>query len=260
MEQGDGKKQIDPRTTTLVLDENEEQTTILVEFHNLTLGLNDTYTKLRNSVHDKVFYLKGYRVPIKVEGYHPVGLDTFSISAQKGHYGERLGAISYRIVAPSQKKGVLFQVKTAIVNGVSDRTWKSKTISRTFTVVPPPLVVEDTIVPTMVPVEKPVVAVQRSRRQTRSTPVPISRPIDTIAPEVAIEEKLWSKVQEQLLKNNKEAVIQHCRIYRMNCNNGIFTACTYAEDALFYLIAMQEDILPTNPLLLAYRQQYPQAR
>ena len=76
LEQGDGKKQIDPRTTTLVLDENEEQTTILVEFHNLTLGLNDTYTKLRNSVHDKVFYLKGYRVPIKVEGYHPVGLDT----------------------------------------------------------------------------------------------------------------------------------------------------------------------------------------
>jgi len=259
IEQGDRKKEIDPRTSTIVLGEYKGDINLVVEFTNLTLGLNDTYTKVRNSEHDKVFFLKGYRVPIDTEAYHSLGIDTVSISAQKGHYGEQIGAIRYRIVAPDKKRNVPFQINTLIVNGVSDRTWKSKTISKAYTLVPKPIVVKDTIKPIVTPTENPVTTVRSSREQERFySRTDTSK--DTIAPEVAIEEKLWEKLQEQLLKNNKEAVIEHAKIYRMNCSNGIFTSCTHAEDALYYILAMQENILPTNPLLLAYRQEYPQGK
>ncbi|MGB5437554.1 MAG: hypothetical protein WBM98_16795, partial [Maribacter sp.] len=82
---------------------------------------------------------------------------------------------------------------------------------------------------------------------------------DSLNKPETIETKLWAKIEQDLISDNKKSLLQLCQIYKMNCDQHIFTECEYSEDVLFFMASLVSD--DEKPILIMeYKDQYPSGK
>jgi hypothetical protein len=106
-----------------------------VQFTNLQVGLTDSFDKVRNSDHPKVFYLHASSLQLEnnvlsIEGNGVV------IGAPSGHYGGGSNVLVYTINPIASERDVALRVKAEIVDGVYDQQWNVFTVTKKFTILP----------------------------------------------------------------------------------------------------------------------------
>ncbi len=237
------------------LNEYRGNVRFVAEVSNLRLGLNSSYDGVKNSDHPKVFYLEMIRLqPSHKESVAAMAADTVQISAEGGHFGKNSNRILFGIKTVSAKKQINFRFKLRMRDGIYDRDWDGPIISKKLTVLPKIPEIKDTVATvteTKVSDQRPVYYDRNYERREQEE--------DTLNQPETIEDKLWAKIEEDLISDNKKSLLQRCQIYKMNCDQHIFSECEYSEDVLFFIASLVED--SEKPMLIKeYKKQYPSGK
>lgn len=240
---------------TIDLNEYRGMLRFVAEISDLRLGLNGSYDGVKNSDHPKVFYLEVIRLqPTNKDWVSPIAADTVKISAQGGHFGKNENRIQFGIKSVDTKNQILFRFKLRIRDGIYDRDWDGPIISKKLIFLPKIPEIKDTVAT--------IAEVQNSEKR----PVYYDRRYEPKASEndalnqpETIEDKLWAKIEEDLISDNKKSLLQRCQIYKMNCDQRIFNDCEYSEDILFFMASLVEDS-EKQALIDEYKTQYPSGK
>jgi len=165
-----------------------------------------------------------------------------------------MNRISFGIKPVDANKQFVFRYKLRIRDGIYDRVWDGPIISKSLTVLP------------KIPEIKDTVATVSESENTNKRPLyydrryePRQQEENTLNQSETIEDKLWAKIEEDLISDNKKSLLKRCQIYKMNCDQNIFTKCEYSEDVLFFMASLVED--SEKPMLIeVYKKQYPSGK
>ena len=257
IQDGDKKYPLDKVSDPLDLNEFKNKIQFQIEISDLKLGLNNAFNKVRNSDHPKAYYLEISRLNIGISGLKELGADTLKISSGNGHYGAHTGSISYLIDSLPSKKHLLFQVKTRIINGVYGRKWKGVTVSKKINVIPKTPEVKEIVT---VSEEADTAENQRPLREwTNRFPSDNTNRSEKEKEEETIEDKFWDKIEQDLIADDKQSVLERCKVYLKNCEMKIFQECKKHEDVLFYMASfVPKDEKKT--IINQYKELYPSGK
>ena len=221
-----------------------------IQFKELKVGLNNLFSKVKNSDHPKVYYLECIKSKVNIEGYSSVGLDTIRITANSGHYGKPIDNLMYLIKESKKESNLLFQARIRIIDGVYDRSWNGPLITKKLT-----------ILPKIVLTQKPqiVKAGQKKRKKHRykndKTPHKIVK--DTITR--SFDQIIWDKIEIDLVNDNESSLYGHCETYLKICDQYITKECEQLEDVLYYLtqIAPKSE---KEQFIKRYKKQFPEGK
>ena len=249
------RESVDDISNTVDLNKYRGPIRFVAEVSDLQLGLNASYEGVKNSNHPKVFYLEIIRLQpaSHSELIVPIAPDTIKVSAKGGHFAKKQNDISFVIKPVNRKKKFLFRFKIRTRDGIYDRDWDGPIISKELTVLPkiPEIKNIKTTIAKAETTKQDRVSYERykPRRQQEE----VQNESETI------EDKLWAKIGEDLISNNKKKLLQRCKIYKMNCDQHIFTECEYSEDVLFYMASLVEDV--EKPAVIEeYKKQFPDGK
>ncbi len=255
IESGGRKHKINNNTNEIALNNYKEEVRFIIQVSKLKVGLNRSFTKVRNRDHEKVFYLELIGLKVNTEEYKAVGSDTVKIASAQGHYAKKTNRLTYILRPKTSKRKLLFQAKARIIDGIYDRKWDGPIISRSITIVP------------RIEQKRNKNAVAHSSRAKRKRRSKYNRrksskikyfedEKDSLQTVITIEDKLWAKIEQDLISGNTDSALERCKIYRVNCFQQIFTSCKHNEEVLFYvakLIGGNEKTAMVNQ----YRELYP---
>ncbi len=237
IESGNRKYKIDNEFEEIDLNTYKGEVNFIIQVGNLRVGLNRSLTKIRNRDHEKVFYLELIRLKANTEGYKAVGPDTVKIASAKGHYAKKTNRLVYKIHPETSQKKLWFQAKTRIIDGIYDRKWDGIILSKSITIVPRIEQKHNTITHSSQTKRKGS-SKYGTRKGSRSES--FDNQSDTIQKSRTIEDKLWARIEQDLLSGDTEGVLERCKVYKVNCIQQIFTACKHKEEVLFYLAKLTD--------------------
>ncbi|MCB0376247.1 MAG: hypothetical protein KDD04_10040, partial [Sinomicrobium sp.] len=183
---------------TIDLNQYSGDVKLIIQFSNLKLGLNNSFTDVRNSDHPRFFYMEASQVKTN-NVLLPAGDGMVKLSATGGNYGPTSNKLVYTIGSVSSKATVRLVARAEIVDGIYNRKWRAVNINENFTFLP-----------------KKVSLETLTWRQISS---------------------LWNTLQENPDAGDPAALLEKCAEYRKGCANEEFT-CRYEEDVLYYTIAL----------------------
>jgi len=247
--------------STQVIDLNtyKEFPKLVVQLSSLRLGLNDTFHQTRNSNHPDVFFIEAWNTSSSRQPLAALTTDSLRLGAKKKGLGRTVVNFAYQIKNPNKKTGVQVKLQTQTFDGVYPRQWKGITISKTFVIVPKIIVPEDPVAVVENSTQKRTTSNSSYRRNRSYRNVDYRNKNQVNKDTLTIEDHLWKKIEQDQISGNKDNLATRCRLYQMNCKQGIFKDCKYSEEVLFFLLGVvssEEQLM----LVDTYKKTYPEGK
>jgi len=133
-----GQRVIDLQKTRNTIDLNlyKEPIYLNVKLSDVQVGLNKAGDKLRHDDHYKIFYVEAQGDETQSDILQVIK-NPVKVATSNSHYGNSEVALQYlvNLPGPSSKK-ITLNTSLLIVDGVYNRRWAAKKISKTLTIIP----------------------------------------------------------------------------------------------------------------------------
>lgn len=251
------KEYIDNSVQVIDLNDYKSKVRLGVQLKNLKVGLNNSFSKIRNQNHAKVFYVEGFSISNTNEAFRSVGLDTIKKGSKSNHFSTGIDFLVFEINPLHEKTKLDFKINTLVVDAVYNRKWLGTKISRSIVFLPKKRVESSQ--------NKQLTQTQKKTRYRRN----YSSSVDKISSskeeeeeeeqEEGLDNRIWRDIEDNIVKDQRDKLIENCELYLSICEKYNTHKCAEKEDVYFYLIQNTEGA-QRNSFMNLYSELFPSGK